>query len=304
MFDGGPAGLARLSQSDGVERALEALMKSGAVIIEDALPAHVVEACAEQLSPWYERAFVANGDFFGRHTKRFSGVFAKAPRTADLAGANFVFDLVERALQGDVALPRCDAIQLNLTHAIGVLPGERAQVLHRDDVMFPFARDFEVMINVMWPLHDWSAEMGATRLVPFSQDWPRTRLAMPGEVAVAEARAGAAVVWLGSLIHGAGANGSNVMRRGLALSYTPAWLAQAERLLLSTPPEVARGLPERVQRLIGYQLHKPNLGWIEERDPIEWLNGRFSDLAPAEDNLTPIQNALIQWRLNANDGAA
>jgi hypothetical protein len=304
MFDGGFVGLTRLSRHDGVERSTEMLMKTGAVIIEDAAPREEVVACAAQLAPWYERAFTADGDFFGRNTKRFSGVFAKAERTADLAGAAFVVDVVERALKGNGPMPRCDAIQLNLTHAIGVLPGERAQVLHRDEVMFPFEHDYEVMINVMWPLHDWSPEMGATRLVPSSQHWPRTRLARPDEVAVAAAPAGSAVIWLGSLIHGAGANQTSIMRRGLAFSYTLGWLAQAERLLVSTPPEIARRLPKRVQRLIGYQLHKPNLGWIEERDPIEWLEGRFGDLAPAQDNLTPIQNALIQWRLNANDGAA
>jgi hypothetical protein len=73
--------------------------------------------------------------------------------------------------------------------------------------------------------------------------------------------------------------------------------------LLSTPPEVARGLPERVQRLIGYQLHRPNLGWIEERDPIEWLHGRTGELAPADDNLTPAQEALVRWRLET-EGAS
>jgi hypothetical protein len=46
-------------------------------------------------------------------------------------------------------------------------------------------------------------------------------------------------------------------------------------------------------------MHMPNLGWIEERDPIEWLRGEFKDLAPAEDNLTPLQAALVQWRLTA-----
>ena len=42
---------------------------------------------------------------------------------------------------------------------------------------------------------------------------------------------------------------------------------------------------------------QPNLGWIEERDPIEWLHGRTGELAPADDNLTPAQETLVRWRL-------
>jgi hypothetical protein len=86
---------------------------------------------------------------------------------------------------------------------------------------------------------------------------------------------------------------SDHVRRGLVISYRLGWLAPAEKLLLSTPPELARTLPERVQRLIGYQLHRPNLGWIEGQDPIRWLKGEIGSIAPAADNLTPAHEALL-----------
>jgi hypothetical protein len=78
------------------------------------------------------------------------------------------------------------------------------------------------------------------------------------------------------------------------LSYRVAWLAPTEKLLLSISPEVARTLPPALQKLIGYQLHRPNLGWIESRDPIEWLNGAFRDIAPASDNLPDHYKALLE----------
>jgi ectoine hydroxylase-related dioxygenase (phytanoyl-CoA dioxygenase family) len=87
------------------------------------------------------------------------------------------------------------------------------------------------------------------------------------------------------MMHGGGANRTEKLRRGIILSYNLAWLAQGEKLLLSVPPTCARTLPERAQRLIGYQTHRPSLGWIEGRDPIEWLHGRFTAVAPAGDHL-------------------
>jgi hypothetical protein len=305
MFEAERSLLPRVTRDEARPEALRLLRQHGALIVEDASGALPFDAVCAELGPWFDEALCGAGCFFGRATKRFSGVFAKAPLTAELAAEPFVLDLVESLLKGeDLGQARCDAIQLNLTQAIGICPGERAQVLHRDEVMFPFAHDFEVMVNVMWTLDPWTRENGATRIVPTSAGWPRTRLPERHEIIPALAPAGAAIIWLGSTIHGGGANISQNVRRGLAFSYSLGWLGQAERLLLSTPPDVARKLPERVQRLIGYQLHRPNLGWVEERDPIEWLNGRVGALASAHDNLTPAQEALVAWRLEAERSLA
>jgi ectoine hydroxylase-related dioxygenase (phytanoyl-CoA dioxygenase family) len=64
--------------------------------------------------------------------------------------------------------------------------------------------------------------------------------------------------------------------------------------LLSVPPEYARALPERLQRLIGYQVHRPNLGWVEGRDPKQWLDGDIEYVAAAADNLTLDQAAMLK----------
>jgi hypothetical protein len=73
-------------------------------------------------------------------------------------------------------------------------------------------------------------------------------------------------------------------------------------LLLETPPDLARALPERVQRLIGYQVHRPNLGWIEERDPREWLLGAVGPLAPAQDHFPPALQTLLETALGKSNG--
>jgi ectoine hydroxylase-related dioxygenase (phytanoyl-CoA dioxygenase family) len=161
-------------------------------------------------------------------------------------------------------------------------------------------KTFELMVNVMWALDDFTPDNGATRLAPGSHHWERAEVEQYEDgIVEAAAPAGSAIIWLGSLLHGGGANRSSKPRRGLVVSYSLAWLAPAEKLLLSIPPDVARALPERLQRLIGYQVHRPNLGWVEGRDPHEWLHGQIGALAPARDNLTPMQDEMLRQYLAA-----
>ena len=184
----------------------------------------------------------------------------------------------------------CDRIQLNLTQAIGIGPDEPAQAIHRDDDFFPFAHaGAELMINALWTLDAFTAANGATQIAPGSHRWDRRRTSNADEIAAAEAPAGAVILWLGATLHGGGANTTAEARRGVVMSYSVGWLAPAEKLLLSIPPDSARALPERLQQLIGYQIHRPNLGWVEGRDPIEWLRGEVGAVAAAGDNLTPRQ---------------
>ena len=55
-------------------------------------------------------------------------------------------------------------------------------------------------------------------------------------------------------------------------SYNLGWLKQEEAQFLVNPPEVARHYPERLQRLLGYQMHRPFLGWVDLQDPVVVLN--------------------------------
>lgn len=278
--------LPRESASNGVEALCNALHDWGAVVVEQALPEADIVRIRDAMAPWFERTPPGEGHFLGKNTRRFSGVFAKAPATAQLAIHPVVLETVERMLIGD-AVKRCDNIQLNLTQAIAIDPGQGAQPIHRDESMFPFAHDYEVIVNVMWPLDDFTPENGATKIALQSHFWPRERRPFEHELTNAKAPLGSAIMWLGGTLHGGGANMSAAPRRGVVFNYCLGWLAQAEKLLLSTPPHIARRLPNRLQRLIGYQVHRPSLGWIEERDPIEWLRGEFSDIAAAQDHFTP-----------------
>ncbi len=280
-----------------IELALET---AGCAIVERALPGDLLCLINEELDPWFERAQCGQGHFFGLRTKRFSALFAKSPTSAALALHPNILPALENLLCGDRRAPHADCIQLNLTQAIAIGDEEPCQLLHRDDGLFPIPKTFELMANIMWTLEDFTIDNGATRLAPGSHLWPREEIEQYEEgVESAAAPAGSAIIWLGSLLHGGGDNRSGKPRRGVVMSYSLGWLAPAEKLLLSIPPDIARTLPEKLQQLIGYQVHRPNLGWVEGCDPRDWLQGGVRELAAAQDNLTPAQADMMHQYLKA-----
>jgi ectoine hydroxylase-related dioxygenase (phytanoyl-CoA dioxygenase family) len=294
-----PLELPRLkcANADAIEIALR---RAGCVVVENAITPEKLAWVSDALDHWFDQALPGEGKFFGQKTKRFSGVFAKSEETIELALHAEILSAIENLLIGAAGAPNADCIQLSQTQGIEIMPGEPAQLLHRDDGVFPFAKTSELIVNVNWALDPFTISNGATRLLPGSHLWPRQEIEQYQDgLADAVAPAGSAVIWTGALLHGGGANRSNTSRRALVMSYSLGWLAQAEKLLLSIPPKLARTLPERLQRLIGYQLHRPNLGWVEGRDPIEWLHKCTGALAAAQDNLTPDQDALMQSYLCA-----
>ena len=120
--------------------------------------------------------------------------------------------------------------------------------------------------------------MGATQVAPGSHRWNPRRPARDEEVAYAEMPAGSAVIYLGSTLHGGGANTTtDRWRRAVHLSYTLGWLRTEENNYLGTPPEVARNLPRPAQELVGYAVHDAieslggYLGVLDGRDPIDCL---------------------------------
>jgi ectoine hydroxylase-related dioxygenase (phytanoyl-CoA dioxygenase family) len=179
-----------------------------------------------------------------------------------------------------ILLPACARYQLNLAHLLDRGPGSEAQLLHRDELVWvqvPQPHP-ELQLASMIALCEFRAENGATRLVPGSHRWEPERKPEPDEIAVAEMPAGAAVVYLGSTIHGGGANTTaDVWRRGVHLSYVLGWLRTEENNYLGTPLEVARRLPRKAQELLGYAVHDAiasgggYLGAVDLRDPLDML---------------------------------
>jgi ectoine hydroxylase-related dioxygenase (phytanoyl-CoA dioxygenase family) len=127
----------------------------------------------------------------------------------------------------------------------------------------------------MLAISDFTEENGATRVIPGSHQWDDERMPTQEETVAAEMKAGSALLWMGSVYHGGGANTSSSPRTGLTMAYDLAFLRLEENHFLSLPIERVRQLPPEMQRLLGWSASSTLLGWVEidgqMRDPQELL---------------------------------
>ena len=223
-----------------------------------------------ELKPHLEAAATGDPDaFMGHKTKRFGALLSRCPITRDMVTHPLLLDTADRVLG-----PHCVRYQLNYTGAMDVGPGESAQTMHRDTGFYPIQNPAPPLtLATMWAVTDFTAENGATRIVPGSHLWPDERAPEPAEVVQAEMPAGSVMIYTGSMIHGAGANRSNAARCGLALHYSLGWLRQEENQYLAITMDEARTYPPALQRLMGYDLATVNLGFVDHKHPNDVLNG-------------------------------
>lgn len=278
-----------------IKEVLEVLDKDGCIAITNVLDKERSAQLKQQLEDAFEEIPACQGNFFGFATKRMSSVLSKVEVSRDLAIYPLVLEVMDHFL-----LKSCRQYQLNLTQAIQIFPGEPTQIIHQDDLMFPFELSIpgnQKMINCMWAVDEFTAKNGGTNLVPGSHKWPRDRQPDASEIISSEMPAGSLLIYFGSLLHSGGANRTAKPRMGLVLSYCLGWLRQAENHYLGNPLELVRKFPKELQRLMGYFVHEPNLGALNGRDPIEilenhsFLDQRFEEFIPLE-----FQEPLREYR--------
>jgi ectoine hydroxylase-related dioxygenase (phytanoyl-CoA dioxygenase family) len=252
------------------------LEEHGCVVIENVLDDMRHRHLEAEIHPLLDATSPCQGNFYGFATKRFSGLIAKSTSCRLMSVEPHILAIMDEFL-----LKSCRAYQLNLTQAIQIGPGEPQQLIHADDLMFSFEHPGrEAMINCMWAVDDFTAENGATLLVPGSHKWPRDRRPELDEITHGEMPKGSVLIYFGSLLHAGGANETDKPRTGIVISYCLGWLRQAENQYLAVPQEIARTLPEELQRLLGYFVHEPNLGCVDGQDPIRMLKERRLTSAP------------------------
>jgi ectoine hydroxylase-related dioxygenase (phytanoyl-CoA dioxygenase family) len=240
---------------------LDALDCDGAVIVHDMLAPEVVAALRAELGPTEHatdggprRADAGVVRFWGGRTKRFTRLAQRSDAFADHVLVHPLLGAVADAL----LLPHCEQYWMNTGQMMILGPGESAQYLHRDADNWPrMCRPDspEVTVSCMFALSDFTAEVGATRVVPGSHRWDDyDRVA--SESAQAVMPPGAGLIYTGRVLHGAGANRTaDAWRWGMHLSYVVGWLTPEEAGCLGVSPERARALPARAQQLLGYRCY-------------------------------------------------
>ena len=280
---------ATIDLSDQIARYAADLIAQGYCIIPDALPSATIRALDDDLAGDFARTPFGQGGFYGTTTKRFGRLLIRSAHAATLVQHRMVLGIVEAVLS-----PWCDRIQLNTTQAIAVYPGAPAQLPHRDQDMWRGSvGEIEYLVNVMWPLNRFTADNGATLVWPHSHGAKALEPEPQEAPFAAEMVPGAALVLLGSTLHGAGPNITRTVRRGLVVGYSLGWLKPYENQWLAYPPAVAKTFPPELAALVGYRQHRPNLGNYEGQCPSVLLGDHAGEPLGAIDALRPDQQALV-----------
>lgn len=257
------------------------LHRDGAVVLDDLISAEAADAIHAELKPWIDATAPGRDEFSGHRTTRTGALVARSPGCRAL-----ILDERIRALCDAVLKPHCERYQLHLGQVIRIMPGEKAQMIHRDRWAWgTFLTGIEPQLNTIWALSDFTRENGATQIVPGSIGWPDDRQPTPAEITWAEMKKGSAIVYTGSVFHGGGANTADHDRIGLNLTYALGWLRQEENQYLSCPPEIARTLSPELQHLIGYTMGGYALGYYTPPLP----PGEGPEVVPPD------------WSFNKND---
>jgi ectoine hydroxylase-related dioxygenase (phytanoyl-CoA dioxygenase family) len=256
-----------LPASASADEIAAALAQDGAAIVDRMTTAAAMDNVAAELRPWIDATAFGPDDFSGRRTRRTGGLIARSQLCRDLIMNPLTLATVRKVLS------KAMSFQLHLTQVIAIGPGQPAQPIHRDQWafdFFPFPSGYEVQCNTIWAMTDFTAQNGATRIVPGSNHFEDKLQFHEKDSEPAEMEKGSVLFYTGSVYHGGGANRSEATRTGINITYNVSWLRQEENQYLSVPLEIARTLPVELLRLMGYARGAYALGYVDDlRDPIE-----------------------------------
>jgi len=240
------------------------IQDEGYTILERVIEPELVDALVEDLYRIERRYGIqpAKNLFEGRKTVRIYNLLVHGKLYERIPVHENVLPLVERVLD-----PGCLVSSLS---SIAICPGERAQPIHSDDQLIPIPRPHPPLVcNTMWALTDFTAENGATRIVPGSHRFDsHPVIGEQYDTIAAEMPKGSVLVWNGSLWHGGGANRTNERRIGIAMNYCAGFIRQQENQQLGIPREIAKGFSQRLRELVGYSVYNGLIGHIDKRSPM------------------------------------
>jgi ectoine hydroxylase-related dioxygenase (phytanoyl-CoA dioxygenase family) len=251
------------TKRNSLNEILAVLAQDGGVIVHNMLSPQVVANLLSELAPQSETSQVGPksdnknvNHFWGQQTKRFTRLAQRSQTFADEV-------LVHPILTGvadELLKPYCASYWMNTGQMMIVMPGGAPQYMHRDSDDWPAMCSPTAppcQISCMFALSDFTAENGATRVVPGSHLWSDySRQATDDEITQAVMPAGSGMIYLGKTLHSAGANKTeNEPRFGMHLSYVLGWLTPEEAGCLGVTEDRAKTFTKQQQQLLGYRCY-------------------------------------------------
>jgi ectoine hydroxylase-related dioxygenase (phytanoyl-CoA dioxygenase family) len=251
---------------------VESLQRAGHVILERAIDRAAIEELAAVLAPFEALRPMGRNAFEGLRSQRVYSLAGKGEPFLRIAEHPAVIALLDAVLLPNYLLSTAQTIRLH--------PGEAAQGWHTDDGFYLAPRPYSrpLAITVIWALEDFTADNGATELIPGSHRWgmehPDTRDVAP---VAAVMPAGSALVFDAALWHRGGANRSSGTRLALSPQYCQPYLRPQESQLLIVPPDAARRCSPRMRAMLGYSIHPPFIGQVDGMHPLRLVDPDYRD---------------------------
>ena len=223
---------------------IAALKRDGATIVKNQITPDVTDAVlAELRGPFDKVGKCDESDLNGYSTLRVSGVLGISPTSAELVAHPRAMEVADAIL-----LDHCLNYRIGSLTAIEIHPGEKDQYRHTDDGIYPLRiPGIQFQVSAMWALEDFTEENGATLVALGShvdqgsnRNYTQQReydgaSDIPDDVVQAVMPKGSVLFYLGTTLHGGGANRTDKSRAGLINTYSLGWRRQGENQYLNVP---------------------------------------------------------------------
>ena len=251
---------------------VESFQRDGYTLLERAIDRSFCAELSAALAPFETGRPMGRNAFEGLRSHRVYSLAGKGEPFRRLAEQPDVLAVIDRVLMPSYLLSTEQSIRLH--------PGEQAQSWHTDDAFYhtPRPHSHPLAVTVIWAIEDFTADNGATELIPGSHRWaddhPDDRRA-PAISAVMPA--GSALLFDAALWHRGGHNRTTGTRLAISPQYCQPYLRPQESQLLIVPPDAARACSERMRTLLGYSIHPPFIGQVDGMHPLRLVDPSYRE---------------------------
>ncbi|KAJ5999788.1 hypothetical protein N7481_000197 [Penicillium waksmanii] len=277
--------ITRLNASDTettTESVVGVVKSDGGVIIKGLFPKEHTDRIRAELKPVFDADIPDPSGFFPKTTRRATGLIGISDACVEYATNKLWIDVCNAILTSTFCGWHGESLEkwttkpiISSTVGFQIHPGSRAQDLHKDDSDYhPRDHTEDIMLGCLLAVTKSTYENGATLIIPGSHKWSPERIPRKEEAIPAELDVGDVLIFTGNVYHGGGANKSiDQIREVIGMFMVKGMYRPAENQMLAVPPEMAKRFSPQVQRLLGYGISAPSVGFYKYQDPMRVLFG-------------------------------
>ncbi|KAJ4050877.1 hypothetical protein NW756_003975 [Fusarium oxysporum] len=268
-----------------IEEIVSVIRRDGGIIIKGFITPDEADRIQAEADPHYQKVGKYEGTLFPPTDPPLSGFAGKSTTFAHKAINHPVYREASKLLLKEESYPFRDGKRYKCVSNPVLAVSEafsrgrsKAQPLHRDDMAQHFdhveGSGESSLLGLLVAGTKCTFENGATQVIVGSHLWPEAAISGPADrsmCSTAEMEKGDAVMIIGSVWHGAGANITDERRNIFSCHMVRGSYRADENQYLAIPLEVIKDYDPEVQSLLGYSVSHPNCGHVDMKDPIVML---------------------------------